>query len=171
MRSAKKYWQMKDDSVYPAVFSANRMVGDLWSTKADYRTWNGANVEYIHTNHMIPFTPITYDLLDYTYVKEEYPVLAKASATGEYLSYEIMVNAVLDPEKAWNRTQSETIEYFGANSRANMLWWIITRVVPRQSAFPACSVQGTTSLHPGIVWQTYHHCHTHYRPWWINDPE
>ncbi len=68
MRSAKKYWQMKDDSVYPAVFAANKMVGDLWSTKADYRTWFGPNIEYVHCYQMLPFTPITYDLLDYTYV-------------------------------------------------------------------------------------------------------
>ena len=131
MRAAKRYWQMPDATVYPEVFAQNRMVGDLWSTKADYRTWFGGSVEYIHGIHMIPFTPLTYDLLSYSYVQKEYPVFAKAKASGEYLSYQIMAQAILDPDAAWARATSESISDFGRNSRANMLWWIISREVPQ----------------------------------------
>ena len=103
MRAAKRYWQMPDDTVYPEVFAQNRMVGDLWSTKADYRTWKGENVELIHGIHMIPFTPLTYDLLSYSFVQKEFPVFAKAKAYGEYLSYQIMAEAILNPDAAWTR--------------------------------------------------------------------
>lgn len=132
MRSAKKYWQMKDDSVYPAVFAQNRMVGDLWSTKADYRTWFGAKVEYIHSIQMLPFTPITYDLLSYSFIQKEYPVFAKANATGEWLSYQIMAQSILDPDAAWDRATNSVLHDFGRNSRANMLWWIVSRRVPSE---------------------------------------
>lgn len=45
LRSAKKYWQMPDDSVYPDTFAKNRMVGTLWTTKVDYRTYFGSYVD------------------------------------------------------------------------------------------------------------------------------
>lgn len=63
LRSAKKYWQMRDDTVYPAIFAQNRMVGVMWSTKADYRSQLGPEGEYIHGLNMLPFTPLTTELL------------------------------------------------------------------------------------------------------------
>lgn len=56
-------------------FSANKVVGILWGTKADYTTWFGASAEFIHCIQMMPFTPVTEDLLEETWVQEEYPVL------------------------------------------------------------------------------------------------
>ena len=50
-------------SAYPAPFSDHKAVGILWSTKVDYATWFGANVEYIHCIQMIPFLPISEELL------------------------------------------------------------------------------------------------------------
>ena len=45
IRAAWRYWQMtSSDSVYPPPFSNNKVVGILWSGKADYRTWFGDNV-------------------------------------------------------------------------------------------------------------------------------
>ncbi len=41
MKSAKKYFHITDDSIYPASFAANGMVGVLWDTKADFRTYDG----------------------------------------------------------------------------------------------------------------------------------
>merc|ERR1711970_749199 len=79
IRAAHRYWQMTSaDSVFPAPFSDNKAVGILWSTKVDYATWFGANVEYIHCIQMLPFTPISEELLREEWIREEYPVLEEA---------------------------------------------------------------------------------------------
>jgi endo-1,3(4)-beta-glucanase len=41
IRSAQKYWQIKDSSIYESVFAQNTVVGIVWSTKVDYATWFG----------------------------------------------------------------------------------------------------------------------------------
>ncbi len=43
IRSAKKYFQIPDTSVYPPVFAGVRMVGVLWDTKVDSRSFVGTN--------------------------------------------------------------------------------------------------------------------------------
>ncbi len=48
--------------------------------QADYATWFGANIEYIHGIQMLPVTPITELLLTKPWVTEEYPVVAPALA-------------------------------------------------------------------------------------------
>ena len=48
--------------------------------QVDYGTWFGGNVEFIHCIQMLPFTPITEELLREEWVQEEYPVLAQVSS-------------------------------------------------------------------------------------------
>ncbi len=49
IRSAHKYWQITSaDDIYPSPFADTKVVGILWSTKVDYATWFGANIEFIH---------------------------------------------------------------------------------------------------------------------------
>ena len=49
IRAAWSYWQMTNgESNFPAPFSNNKAVGIQWSTKVDYATWFGGNVEFIH---------------------------------------------------------------------------------------------------------------------------
>ena len=49
IRASSSYWHMTTESSnFPAHFSNNKAVGIQWSTKVDYQTWFGANVEYIH---------------------------------------------------------------------------------------------------------------------------
>merc|ERR1719481_1091356 len=67
-----------DSSNYSPEFSENKAVGIVWGTKVDYATWFGANVEFIHCIQMIPFTPISEELLPYCWIKEEYQVLKQA---------------------------------------------------------------------------------------------
>jgi hypothetical protein len=38
----------------------------------------GGNVEWVHCINMMPFTPISEELLPYDYVQQEWPVLAIA---------------------------------------------------------------------------------------------
>ena len=79
------------ESNFPAPFSNNKAVGIQWSTKVDYGTWFGANVEFIHciqvdfqssslkpkplSFQMLPFTPISEELLPSSWIQEEYPIL------------------------------------------------------------------------------------------------
>lgn len=103
IRSAKKYYQMPDDSVYPEVFAKNRMVGTMWSTKVDYRMYFGDKVEYMHGMNMLPFSPITTKLLSYSYILKEYQVFGAADPKDEWLSYQIMAEAVINPVTAFTR--------------------------------------------------------------------
>ena len=41
IRSAKKYFQVIDSSLYPAEFAVNRVVGTMWDTKVDQRSYYG----------------------------------------------------------------------------------------------------------------------------------
>lgn len=126
IRSARKYWHVKDDSIYPDSFVGGHMVGVLWDTKVDYATWFGGNVEYIHGIQMLPFTPITEESLDSLFVSVEYNVVAN-SGSQEWLSYMIMDEAVIDAGAAWNKLNSAGITSWAGNSKTNALWWIATR--------------------------------------------
>ena len=76
IRSVKYYWHMPSVSdVYPSDFAANRMVGILWDTKADYQTWFGSDPCFIHGIQMLPFTPITEEYLPEKFIDEEYKVI------------------------------------------------------------------------------------------------
>ena len=92
MRSSIKYWQIIDNEIYESPFDKNTVVGVLWSSKVDYATWFGgnisnfkkilrnfesANVEFIHCIQMLPFTPITEELLVKQWVTKEFPVLSQ----------------------------------------------------------------------------------------------
>eukprot|EP01123_Difflugia_compressa_P014972 TRINITY_DN8184_c0_g1_i1.p1 TRINITY_DN8184_c0_g1~~TRINITY_DN8184_c0_g1_i1.p1 ORF type:complete len:394 (+),score=44.78 TRINITY_DN8184_c0_g1_i1:48-1184(+) len=136
IRSSLKYWHMPPGStVYPAIFSKNTIVGIVWSDKADYRTFFGENVEYIHCIQMIPFTPITEVLLPSSWVSYEYPVLAPAltTATPEWQAYIIEDLAIIQKEQAWSLSLSLPLEaFYRGNSRSNMFWWIATRPPPQE---------------------------------------
>ena len=43
--------------------------------KVDYATWFGPYVEFIHCIQMLPFTPISEELLREKWIREEYPVI------------------------------------------------------------------------------------------------
>jgi endo-1,3(4)-beta-glucanase len=79
IRSTQRYWQVdSNDGIYDEPYASNKVVGVLWSTKVDYGTFFGANTEFIHCIQMLPFTPITEELLEPAWIDEEYPVLVTA---------------------------------------------------------------------------------------------
>jgi len=132
LRSVKKYWHINptDSSIYPSVFSKNSIVGIVWSDKADYATFFGALPEYIHCIQMMPFTPISEDLLPADWVQLEYPILSPRlnEAVPEWKAYILEDMAIIDSEGAWEQVQQLTDDAFqDGNSRSNTYWWVATR--------------------------------------------
>jgi endo-1,3(4)-beta-glucanase len=130
IRSTQTYWHMPSKStVYPEVFAQNKMVGIIWSTKADYLTWFGDNPVYIHGIQMIPFTPVTEWNLEKEFMTEEYPVIAGAAGyDAVWRSYVISAQAIIDKNGAWQAIQGVSA-YHPGTSKTNTLHWIATRPI------------------------------------------
>lgn len=74
--TAQKYWQIKQaDTIYPAPFKNNGVVGILWSNKVDYATWFGGQAEYIHGIQMIPINPVSELLIPDAWIAETWPAI------------------------------------------------------------------------------------------------
>ena len=129
IRATKKYWQIKStDDIYPAPFSDNKIVGIIWTSRASYTTFFGDNTEFIHCIQMLPFTPISEELLPRDWIEEEYEVLSTAldTATDAWRGYIIMAHAIVDKEAAWQEAQS-LATYDDGNTKSNTLYWLATR--------------------------------------------
>jgi len=109
-------------------------VGVLWGTKADYATFFGAEVEYIHGIQWLPFTPVTELLLaPCAWAAADYAQAAMALSRPSPPIQEgwrgllIMMRAVAgDQRAAWADAASLTA-YDDGNTKSNTLWWIATR--------------------------------------------
>ena len=129
IRSAQKYWQIKSgNTIYPSPFADNKVVGVLWGAKVDYATFFGANTEFIHCIQMLPFTPITEELLPSDWISEEYEILKTAIGSAEegWKGFIYMAHAIIDPEGAWTEAQTLT-GYDDGNTKTNTLYWLATR--------------------------------------------
>ncbi|MGB1075501.1 MAG: glycosyl hydrolase, partial [Flavobacteriales bacterium] len=131
LRSTHLYWQMDSaDEIYPDVFEANKVVGQLFDAKATYSTFFGDNIEYIHGIQMLPFTPITEELLRSSWVAEEYPVVSEAlnssSIEEDWKGFIYGAHAVIEPVQAWDEMLSLTA-FDSGNPPANALYWAATR--------------------------------------------
>jgi len=134
IRSTHTYWHIStlQQQIYPPLFAANKIVGIVWSDKVDYATWFGGNVEYIHGIQMLPFTPITEQLLSAPWVAQEYPVVAVAlnrtdPPLGEsWRGFIYMDWGIINPSAAWTAAQTLT-SYDDGNSQTNTLYWLATR--------------------------------------------
>jgi endo-1,3(4)-beta-glucanase len=131
--SVQKYWQIKSGSdIYPPAFAARKVVGILWGTKVDHATFFGAELEFIHAIQMLPFTPISEDLLPADWIREEYPVLETVLTRPSPVIAEswknlvFMGHAIIDPAAAWNEVQGLR-GFDDGNTKTNTLWWIATR--------------------------------------------
>ena len=131
IRSTHLYWQVDSgDGIYPEPYASRKVVGVLWSTKVDHGTFFGGNLEFIHGIQMLPFTPITEELLDPNWVSEAYPVVAQALNSPDigdgWKGFIHSTHAVIDPVSAWD----EVLTLGGhddGNTLTNTLYWIATR--------------------------------------------
>ena len=131
LRSTWKYWQINTgEGIYPEPFASNKVVGILWGTKVDHATFFGANLEFIHGIQMLPYTPITEELLRAEWIEEEYPVIQPATLSpdiGEgWKGFIYMAHAVIDPNAAWSECQTLN-GYDDGNTKTNTLYWLATR--------------------------------------------
>lgn len=78
---------------------------------------------------MLPFTPITEELLWGHWVEEEYPIVSKAlhgKIEEGWKGFLFMEHAVIDKESAWQEVL--TLNGFDdGNTRTNALYWVATR--------------------------------------------
>ncbi|CAM9323676.1 unnamed protein product [Ectocarpus sp. 4 AP-2014] len=131
VRAARKYWQMpRHNGVYDSYFSSHRMVGMVASLEAVQLTWFGDNVEYVHCINMMPFTPITEDLLHRDYMEQEWPVLEAAfdgrEPDPQWAGFIYLAASVVLPVEAWANLTALDI-FDNGNSKTNSLYWIATR--------------------------------------------
>jgi endo-1,3(4)-beta-glucanase len=132
LRAAQTYWQVKDESIYPAPFSSHKIVGVLWGTKADHTTWFGNQLEFIHGIQWVPFTPMSEELLPRAWMEQSYPLVGAALQRSEPSMGESwrglvhMAHAIVDPAAAWAEV-SALQTFDDGNSRTNALYWVATR--------------------------------------------
>jgi len=129
IRSAKRYWQIpSSNTLYPPPFADNKVVGVLWGLKVEYATFFGNNPEFIHGIQMLPFTPISEELLDPQWISEGYPVFSSnlAGAGEGWKGFIYMAHSIFDAASAWQ--EASTLNgYDDGNSKTNTLYFIATR--------------------------------------------
>jgi endo-1,3(4)-beta-glucanase len=133
IRSVQKYYQIPQSSeIYDPAFAVNKVVGVLWATKVDYMTYFGDNPEYIFGIQMIPFTPITEELVPKSWAMEQFPMVEGAITRTDPPTQEgwnglvILNQAIVNKEAAW--TNVHNLAFFdNGNTKTNSLHWIATR--------------------------------------------
>ncbi len=129
IRSAKRYWQIpSSNDLYPPPFADNKVVGVLWGLKVDYATFFGNNPEFIHGIQMLPFTPISEELLDPQWIQEGYPIFSSnlAGAGEGWKGFIFLAHSIFDKATAWQEAGTLT-GYDDGNSLTNTLYFIATR--------------------------------------------
>ncbi|KAJ1967696.1 hypothetical protein H4R35_006634 [Dimargaris xerosporica] len=130
--SVKKYWFMPGSSdVYLDPLKAKKMVGIMHSNKAAHELWWGnSRPEYIFSTQMLPFTPVTREMLGADYIQEVLPTLKSlakdASTDPKFLAYIYMAIAVVEPQYALKEI-SLLGSFDNGNSRANAYHWVVTQ--------------------------------------------
>lgn len=132
LRSTKKYWHMqKNSQIYESTFSKNTMVGVAGEMSVVYSTWFGDKAVYVHGINMLPFTPITTQLLNEAYVAYEYALLRQdyqnLPSNDIWRSIVVLDHAILDAASAWDELTTSVNAYDSWNSASNSMYWIATR--------------------------------------------
>lgn len=136
IRSCQTYWHMTDASkIYPDIFKSSATVGIVWGSKVDYATWFGNRPEMIHGIQMLPFTPISHELLDRDWIKKAHPIMERSLAPGEgsagggWRTFIYMAQAVLDTKRAYESLLKDDLGKVmdDGNTWSNTLYWLATQ--------------------------------------------
>ncbi|OMJ24232.1 Endo-1,3(4)-beta-glucanase 1 [Smittium culicis] len=128
IKSSQKYWQIKDDSIYNKKFAENKVVGILWESHVQYDTWFGSRPEYIYGIQLLPYTPISFELLSKEWLNNAWDTIKtrvynQKKVSDEWSGLIQMAGAIVD-----SSINSKTFEgiksYDNGNSKSNALWWI-----------------------------------------------
>lgn len=150
VRSAKKYWHITDNSIYPSPFNNHGTAVIVRSHKAAVETYFGSRAEYFYGIQSLPFTPATELYMDSAWVTKSYPlaqVNVPISPTGNpqdtgWNSVIYGMHAVIDPETGYDEVKNlsltqipeyDTFVQYGrdfdnGHTKANALYWAATRV-------------------------------------------
>merc|ERR1712196_696864 len=94
--------------------------------------WGPVLHEYAHGINMLPFTPITEELLKPSYVQDAYPQMAEIlkrdspPVADPWRGFLGLGHAVINANGAWREILSLN-QFDTGNSLANSLWWVATR--------------------------------------------
>ena len=127
--AAHSYWQIPAAStVYPPAYAQNFCVGRLFASQATFSTWFGANPEYVYGIQMLPFTPISEELIPRQWIGDAWPTMQSrtAGATQQWRGLLSMAHATAAREAAWGEVFPLTA-WDDGNSKTNTLWWVATR--------------------------------------------
>jgi endo-1,3(4)-beta-glucanase len=127
--AARTYWQVRAAStIYQDPFAQNRCVGILFETKATFGTFFGAEAWKVYGIQMLPFTPVSEELLSPAWVTDAWPrILATtAAAPDPWRGFMVMAQGSIYREAAWTAATGLTA-WDDGNSQANTLWWLATR--------------------------------------------
>lgn len=95
----------QDNTVQPSQFVPNFVTGILFMNKADYTTYFGTNIEYIHGIQMIPLTPISSFIRSKSFVSAEWAAKLKSIVGSVNSGWRgiLMANlAISDTTTAWS---------------------------------------------------------------------
>ncbi|PIA14068.1 glycoside hydrolase [Coemansia reversa NRRL 1564] len=135
--SARRYWhptRAQATELYGEAFKHNA-VGILWSSKADYATFFGADPEFIYGIQMIPFTPATKMIITQDWVKDAWcsdqgacpdgmkTAAAHANKNG-WAQFLYTAYSVVDRNSALENAMACKPD--DGNSLTNTLHWILT---------------------------------------------
>ena len=126
---ARTYWQIPAASaIYGDPFKQNMCVGRLYGTRATFDTFFAAGPEYVYGIQMLPYTPVSENLISPAWIGSAWPKMqaAAAGASQGWRGFLYMGHAVTAPDAAWAEVNTLT-GYDDGNSKTNTLWWVATR--------------------------------------------
>jgi len=126
---AQTYWQIPSAStIYQDPFKQNMCVGILQQARAFFGTFFGPFPEYVYGIQMLPYTPVSEQLLSPTWIADAWPKMGAAAAGADqgWKGFLYMAHAVTAPDVAWTEVNTLT-GYDDGNSQTNTLWWVATR--------------------------------------------
>jgi endo-1,3(4)-beta-glucanase len=131
--AAQKYYQVpKASTVYPAPLSDVGVAANPHSLMVDFETYFGMQDEYMYGIEVLPFTPISEDLIDPQWVSDRYDERIRprfaAGIDPDWVAYMYMMLAATDPTAASSAmTAAPPPMYLWGNSQTNTLWFLATR--------------------------------------------